>query len=514
MGILRDSPSTVSYPTLDPFEICDDVTLDLPVSSTASVAVTSPVTVSSSRDSVNHKHVKRKTQLKNRNVPVKVSFLKRIRAARNYVALCFLLIGVVTVLGALKPWSYFSQPNLVFAYFEVRALDANGHPIAGAVVKNAGKRVGTTDSFGEWRRYMQVSLGSTIPISLTKKTPNQLLFVSRNFAVPPVKPEKNEIELRSSVQLMPAESTTVDTDVGSSVRTPESPSATIVQTPEAKPMTIPHEAASPLVVSDLESIWFAASDARTDKELVPALVSRAKELGLKVEKNAAWQVQLTNLIDKPAKIAKDGGGLIMVSSTASQGSMQPSVEFLRNYQFDTRATARGILFGLINHLNKNVLLTRAKGHWAAVLPKNSPQIWQLSANQMLYGTTSQVKLGDERYADEMVQGFFLREQKEAPCAQSMTSCYAKTSSILDTPPVAGWRRLKLVTPAIVKDSVKVFVSGYSAKALGNNVFEYWGQERAKANVTILQNGRLVLRGAVTGSSSVAAIVGHTSLSRR
>ena len=80
--------------------------------------------------------------------------------------------------------------------------------------------------------------------------------------------------------------------------------------------------------------------------------------------------------------------------------------------------------------------------------------------------------------------------------------------------MTGWRRLKLTTSGIGKDAVKVFVSGYSAKALGDNVFEYWGQERAKANATILQNDRLVLRGAVRGTASATAILGNQDLSRR
>jgi hypothetical protein len=268
-----------------------------------------------------------------------------------------------------------------------------------------------------------------------------------------------------------------------------------------------------LDVSDLGSVWFSASDARNDKELVPALVTRAKELGLKVEKNSPWQIQLTNLIDKPAKISKDGGGLILVSSALSNSSLS-SLEFLRNYQVDTRTTARGILFGLVNHVKKNVLLTQTRGRWAAVLPKNSPQIWRLSSNQMIQSSAHGLRLGDEAYVDETMQGFYLKEQKNTPCVPNLTSCYAHTASFLETPPVTGWRRLKLTTAGIGKDAVKVFVSGYSAKALGNNVFEYWGQERAKANVTILQNDRLVLRGAVSGAASAAAIVGSQNLSRR
>jgi hypothetical protein len=313
MGILRDSPSAAKYPTLDPFEICDDVMIDLPSRAAVSTPASKPCVESSNIQQARTEKSKRTSQSNNKTVAAKDSFPKRGRSTRYYAVLCILAFGLMTIFGAMKPWSYFSQPNLVYAYFEVRALDENGRPIAGAVVKNAGKRVGTTDSFGEWRRYMQVPLGSTVPISLTKKTSNQLLFVSKNFAVPPVKQEKNEIELRSSVQLMPTEPATVGSDVDGSARASESTNATIVQTPEATPKIIRQDGEALLDFSDLGSVWFTASDTRNDKELVPALVTRAKELGLKVEKNSPWQIQLTNLIDKPAKVSKDGGGLILVS---------------------------------------------------------------------------------------------------------------------------------------------------------------------------------------------------------
>jgi hypothetical protein len=513
MGILRDSPSAAKYPTLDPFEICDDVMIDLPSRAAVSTPASKPCVESSNIQQARTEKSKRTSQSNNKTVAAKDSFPKRGRSTRYYAVLCILAFGLMTIFGAMKPWSYFSQPNLVYAYFEVRALDENGRPIAGAVVKNAGKRVGTTDSFGEWRRYMQVPLGSTVPISLTKKTSNQLLFVSKNFAVPPVKQEKNEIELRSSVQLMPTEPATVGSDVDGSARASESTNATIVQTPEATPKIIRQDGEALLDFSDLGSVWFTASDTRNDKELVPALVTRAKELGLKVEKNSPWQIQLTNLIDKPAKVSKDGGGLILVSSALANGSL-PSVEFLRNYQADARTTARGILFGLVNHVKKNVLLTQTRGRWAAVLPKSSPQIWRLSSNQLIHSSVQGLRLDDEAYADETMQGFYLKGQKNSPCAPDLTSCYAHTASFSETPPVTGWRRLKLTTSGIGKDAVKVFVSGYSAKALGDNVFEYWGQERAKANATILQNDRLVLRGAVRGTASATAILGNQDLSRR
>jgi hypothetical protein len=539
MGILRDSSSAASYPTLDPFEISDDAMVESATAQTISKTSTACVSDQSRRGKVRSTSVKETLQQKVCAVPVKISSSKKARVLRRYVSLCLLVAGFVAVLVKVKPWVYFSQPNLVFAYFEVRALDGNGRPIAGAVVNNAGKRVGTTDSFGEWRRYMQVPLGATIPISLTKKTPNTVLFVSKNFAVPPTKQEKNEIELRSSVQLMPVDSKDIDREESS--QTQESFHMAAGQTSPSSLLmaqqsiagsvtsdvsqhdqvrkdagTVSHAAqpGAAALLSDLDSIWFSASDVLTEKELIPALTQRAKELGLRVAKEAAWQIKLSNLIDKPSKMAKDGGGLILVGSQILNSPQPQAVEFLRNYQLDARTTARGILFGLVNHVNKNILLTQTQGRWVALLPKSSPQIWRLSQNQAVYVSEKVVKLGAQAYADETFQGFYLKDQKDSPCALSAKNCFAHTPSFLKVPPVVGWRRFKLTVPSLGKDSIKVFVSGYPAKALGDNVFEYWGLENVKANATILQNSRVILRGAVSASSSGAAIFGTQSLSRR
>jgi hypothetical protein len=428
---------------------------------------------------------------------------------------------------------------LVYAYFEVRALDPNGRPIAGAIVKNAGKRVGTTDSFGEWRRYMRVPLGATVPVTLAKKAGNEVLYATKNFAVPPEKPEKSEIELRSSVQLLAAELTNNlaqtaaqaspnDMMQSNPITNGKKEPATLVPsdreevslpksktTPVSHPVASTNQAAENLV-TDHESVWFETSGSGSSalsKEVLPALVQRSREIGLRVDPNSNWKVRLTSLVDKPSKVGKDGGGLVMVTSI--DGELNGRVrEFLRNYQTDARATARGILFVLANHVNKNVTVMRRGDRWVAALPKSTAEIWRLGANMTLVGTQNSFVLSPEEYSDEKAKGFYLRTGVAEPCANGLNSCTLKTRSFLENAPVPNWSRLRLKTTISSKESVKIFVSGYEAQPVGDKLFEYWGLDKAKANVTVIHNGRNVSRLQVLGDANSPALLGTLNISRR
>ncbi len=89
-----------------------------------------------------------------------------------------------------------------YAYFEVRALDPDGRPVAGAVVKEAGQAVGVTDSFGEWRRFMRVKPGATVMLEIAKTIGQTTLAATKAMAVPPTMPADGDLELTGSVQLV------------------------------------------------------------------------------------------------------------------------------------------------------------------------------------------------------------------------------------------------------------------------------------------------------------------------
>ena len=561
MGILQSQKSKSGTSKLiDPFDYLDDSYLEkglfadfgaTPSRGTPQSAAKKPVdNLSASRHA--QAPVKPRQAAPRRGLPMesKVTLARNSRSLGKYLLVAALVGLTGFAVARTKLWSYFGTQELVYAYFEVRALDASGRPIAGAVVKNAGKRVGTTDSFGEWRRYMRVPLGSTIPVTIAKKTSAELLFATKNFAVPLEKPEKSEIELRGSVQLMVADqdNTVAKTAVQvapndmmrvtpkdnnapkeeptlsavnslssaelSSAELSSAAPAPVVSAPAA--VTSVETAPVPAFVSSHESIWFEGSgslSAPLNKEVLPALIARAKEVGLRVNPAAAWKVRLTGLLDKPSKIEKEGGGLIMVTSfDGDNGGVVR--DFLRNYQADARVTARGILYILARHVNKNVSVVKRGDKWLATLPASSSDLWRLAPGMSLAGPGKIFSLTSELFTDGKAQGYFLNALSGEPCVTDARGCDLKTRSFAETAPVPAWARLRLQFQAPGKEQMKIFVSGYEAKLVGDRVYEFWGQDKVRANVTVVQGGRVVSRSQIVGDTRNPARLSLTTISRR
>lgn len=86
-----------------------------------------------------------------------------------------IITGVVAVLATAGAYAAFTRPGPTSAsVFEVRAIDAQGHPVAGAEVwlengHDDAQQVGVTDSFGIWRRNMKLPEGIEARFNFRKK---------------------------------------------------------------------------------------------------------------------------------------------------------------------------------------------------------------------------------------------------------------------------------------------------------------------------------------------------------
>jgi hypothetical protein len=447
-----------------------------------------------------------------------------------------------------RPWTYFMSQEIVYAYFEVRALDPSGRPIAGALVKNGGKKVGTTDSFGEWRRYMKVPLGATVPVTIAKKTQDNLLFATKNFAVPPEKPEKSDIELRGSVQLQivdrndlsaksaimlsgseparaPGSAQTSEREIsnadlmtttvgdGTKDRSAGQPTA------ERLGSSTPPELASASnseFQSTHESVWFEVNSSQAStlsRDVLPALKKRAAQLGLRLDPNAKWRVRLSSLIEKPERMDKDGGGLIQISSFDGEKN-GVSREFLRAYSKDSLQTAKGILFLLAHHVTKNVWVKRVGERWVAMVPGSTADLWKLSAGIEIAGEAGVFALDAEPYVDGHFSGFYLTKTDRDPCVKNIFGCELMTRSFGQVPPVSSWSRHRLKLSSGFKEPLKVFVSGYEAEMVGDKIYEYWGLGQSRANLTVVQAGRVALRSQIVNDRNTVSVVGMANISRR
>jgi hypothetical protein len=94
------------------------------------------------------------------------------RLAPQYYGAAF--IGVLVAFVAAFTAFYNARTSTVdggatvHAYFEIKAIDVDGRPVAGANVVHNNEQVGSTDSFGEWRRFLRVAPGQTYRVELKK----------------------------------------------------------------------------------------------------------------------------------------------------------------------------------------------------------------------------------------------------------------------------------------------------------------------------------------------------------
>ncbi len=111
----------------------------------------------------------------------------------NRIKWLFALVLAVGLMGSIYRLlvSLAVQEELTTSQFELKAIDSNGYPVAGALVSIDGKELGTTDTFGEWRSYLKVNLSQTHFIRLEKNLSNRVsLLATKNVLVKRDSPKK------------------------------------------------------------------------------------------------------------------------------------------------------------------------------------------------------------------------------------------------------------------------------------------------------------------------------------
>jgi len=264
----------------------------------------------------------------------------RLLAAGMIVCAVALVVGLFTINGNI-----FGGGAQEFAYFEIKAIDPSGHPVAGALVRHGENRIGITDSFGEWRRFMRVQLGRSMAITISKKTPQGKLQATRNFAVPYKMPASGEIEVTGRIQLQ-SEGTPVN----------ENANTQVVQQLDVEPSKIAKPIATPsrktvhiIYDSTNERNWSAEDRERgrmLRRNVVPSLAALAVEKGYQIDPHSHWQLVLTHL-----PIEGDTG-FVMLTSRRTETSEPRASTFIRNYMGQASLTAER-LFAIVDSQPEN-----------------------------------------------------------------------------------------------------------------------------------------------------------------
>ena len=406
--------------------------------------------------------------------------------------LCVMVSSVVSF------WNTSSGPHvnkqMPFAYMELRVIDGDGRPVAGAQVKNGSRVLGVTDSFGEWHRFLRVKLGKPIHLTVKKVRGERKLTGKKTIKVPNSLPAQGELELFASLAIgKPTKLGTAAVAMAAPIDLdpPVTVQETVVEAPDPQVS---------MVGKDYKEVWITVTPPATKpnnkisklqaeflkNKVLGAIEYRVQELGIKVRKGAAWKIDLRHL-NIPGGIKEKMRGLIEVTSTHN-GEFEYS--FLRNYSKSSVPVARGILWGVTVHARKAYQAFKKDGQWLVTRPKS--KLWDLPPDHSLQNAKNQ--LFEVALAPGKKQ-YYIRENK-APCKTS--PCWLRNPGVEDVFPLDGYKprtlRIFGTTP-----QTKIYVAGYSARSKGNHIWAYHGIPKGKANVTAVDHGRVVYRGRVTSS---------------
>jgi hypothetical protein len=439
--------------------------------------------------------------------------------------------GVVVAFGAAGAalWSAqrsdgdaTAQPH---AYFEVRVIDPDGRPVAGARVRSGEKQLGVTDSFGEWRRFMRVTLGSTVPLTISKKAGAATLSAVKNLAVPAALPKDGELEVSGSVQLdvggaahgraavakTPATTARDETAAQAGESAGDAPAAAV---PVAAPATAPRRAASAVSgAQDFAHISFVIDGPPTPalEQVQAALVRRSLELGLLVDPDSPLHVVLQHL---PGPAGAEAGLIGVRGIYADMHGATPLFTFVRNYQDTPLASARDVLWATTLHVRIPHPVRQVNGEWR--LGQAPARLWALTPGRLVASADGRLFRVEAAGGSYKLGG---TATLGSPCAAAQTTCTVTVPGLDAAPPVAGWRRLPLRVLGGASDvaaGVEIFVSGYLATRQDDGDFAYWGQPYTGANVTVVHGGRILQRGRIDAAANPLPAISLPSapLSRR
>jgi hypothetical protein len=391
-----------------------------------------------------------------------------------------------------------------YAYFEIRVIGPDGRPAVGASVRDGKKYLGVTDSFGEWRRFMRVRLGSSILLQLEKKSVNGTYFGSKSLAIPMLPPKKGDLEIKGSVQLEPegGKAAREKRIVGLPPQ-PSSPeeegaaqSAASLSSGQVDPAVKISDTDQQGAAVDQGSVWFETEipNSATLLPLIDALKRRALELGLRVTQDSPWRLRLTDHSRADAR-------LVQVEAFSGNGAASNRLfSFLRVPGESLHLTARDILWAATLHAEKSYAVTRDGALWR-LLPSPGP-LWGLSAGKVLFDPSGQTHAV---ITSPNQDGLILSNVHGDPC-KGASHCFLTSPGTKRLPPVAGWQLLSLRLFAGAGDVPQVYVSGYEAHPREANLYEYWGAPEAAANITVIRSGRVTYRGRIQAKPGIVPMV--------
>ncbi len=381
--------------------------------------------------------------------------LRRNRRHLGWLA-AILSVGAVLV-GAGIFWvaqTRLQERATDYVYFEMRVVDREGHPISGASLTHANKRIGVTDSFGEWRRFLRVKTGVPYEITAHKRHRGEELEVTRRFPIPNDRhPEEKSLEIVGRMRLSPkAEVAGEGGEVGH-----------LQMRPPSVQMGMNEDG-----------------------------VGRSSPNNLRAAASAATAIEIAGHAPADSVTA---ASVSVPANAGSAATWEYEVSSLSGWARDDRVRA-----GYVRTSMLPALMQIAK----TMKPPVTAKSWQVSVRHLPMSGDNGLLLVQSRGDHPQLNFSMLRNYLPGPMrtAEAVVRAVREQASkdARKSPPVPGWKpfELAMVGPAMPAGA-KIFASGYEVTAKGSNRYQYWGTAGGQSNITVVVDGRVVLRERVTNS---------------
>lgn len=408
--------------------------------------------------------------------------------------------------------SFQKEEKKPYVFFEIKAIDVDGHPIAGASVKNNQVDLGMTDSFGEWRRFLEVSLGSKMDFLMEKE--NLGIEGRKSFLIPKTISDKGDLELTATIQLKPRvqkigvglpEKSVGLAKQGSVLKSAHGSRGDERNKSRQNGMNIDEFSNISIEFNNAQSGLYSEQDAKSARSLenlvVPELKLMAQKVGLTVDPDAKWKIVLTHL---PRSASMTSHGVVNISIHIP-GSDE-NLEFLKNYIGSPVDTARKILWGLRAYTAKSYQIVQDQGRWLVLFPKNQSSFWDIKPGAYLRGKNGneyQVSAVTMPHGDYKASSLVV--MNGSPCEGNASRCLLFTKHMGVSSPGENWDRLKVQIYGMPK-SARLFVAGYQGTYEGGKVWSFWGQYGVNANVTIVDNNVVIFRQKIVGNRGKTPLI--------
>ncbi len=425
-------------------------------------------------------------------------FLKQYRWA---------LLALSVAIAAMMVLSSGPAAKAPFVFIEVRAIDPSGHPVAGARVALGKDIRGVTDSFGEWRRYLRLQPGADVLVQIKKNTRYGVFTAERSLKVPLKIPKNKEPEIRAAIQLQPEKIKRVTGQVAADKRQPVEDTMGLAEGEQAQEASAPQNpAAIPPALKDVKqgfdfqrvalvlklaqnignNTLAKQQKAYLEKKVFPLLQDVLQKDGIKLDPASPWQVaiQFVAFPDKTPAAKVD----VHWGVGEHQG-----LSFLRQLTNNPQETAQLIAQQVKAHTPKSYAAYRQNGSWYVHQNETAKGYWALQGGEVLRDPEGQAFPVTKEMVNDQQSRMRLITADEKPCSGSQESCVLITPTLRETAPIAGWRWLKVKIIGNIPKGSHIYLSGFQARRVNGNVWEYWGEPGTGANLTMVKGDRIVMR---------------------